>query len=122
MTTKFKVFENKNIKEPEVGDWVLMTHWWAGQHLHKYIDISPCEVISKKSQEYDNGEVRIVNYKVKFGLIGNTDWLVDNFDKYTLIHDFTTIKNFQNIDHWIKYIFKDREEAELFVVAKQYNL
>lgn len=116
MITKFKLFENLD-REPEVGDWVLMTHWWAGQHLHRFIDSTPGEVISKNVIS-----TTTTSYEIRFGSVGDTYWLDDNFGVNTWIKEFNSITGFQDIDKWIKYIFKDKEEVELFVVAKKYNL
>ena len=113
-----KLFEDQNMKEPEVGDWVLMTHWWAGKHLHDNIDNTPGQIIFKNKVSGKNGDT-LVRYIARF--VGN-QWIIDNFDEEVWDKEFSTISGFQEIEHWIKYVFKNTEDLEVFLDAKKYNL
>lgn len=106
-----KSYENVN-KRPEVGDWIIMQHWWAGQHLHKFIDSTPAQIIKiYHVKEYDEHVEYEVLYPSDFGR-----------DDEPWVKFFTTTKGYQNFEHWVKYIAKNKEDLEIYNNAEKYNL
>lgn len=115
MITKFKIFENKSRKY-NIGDWVYLSHWWAGQHLHNFIDNTPCMI--KSIVENESYDVYFCEY-LEDPLRGNHE----NPKSETWTKDFD-VTPFQGENVWI-----DRkatsEEVENYMVkidAKKYNI
>jgi hypothetical protein len=61
MITKFKIFENKelDIRNLKIGDWLILTSWWSGQHLREFIDNTPCEVVKINDHNGDYSYVEV---------------------------------------------------------------
>jgi len=94
-----------------------MTTWWAGKHLHDFINTTPAQIIEITYTKDDS----TVGYKILYNenplssypLQKDGDW----------IKDFTVIR-YQEISHWIKR-FATPEEIEKELLKrniKKYNL
>jgi len=110
-----KIYEN--LGRIEVGDWCLMTHWWAGQHIHNFIDNTPGQIIdinlinnSAYNSAYEY-KVKCTNVPKNLKLGENGFWIKD-----FIIGGIYSLKDF------IVYWSKNKKDVETYIVANKYNL
>jgi len=121
LKTYEKLTQQEELNNLKVDDWVFLTHWWAGQHLHDFIDNTPCRIIDIKYKEYQH---------VKLGLQYTCEYLENpmNKEEEIWIKDFTTIiynrSGVKNIEDWVKRkaTKKEAKEYQIKTDSKKYNL
>jgi len=117
MITKFKIFENCKIDDYNIGDWIFLKNWWAGKHLHTFIDDTPCQIISTIEGE------KITIFVCKYfenPLTGNEE----NSKQEEWIKNLYIIPGFQDIENWINRKATTEEVNDYLIKlnAKKYNL
>jgi len=104
---KFKIFENINQGKPEVGDWCILTTFWAGAHLHNFINTTPAQIIKIES-------------------FGHLKRIVFVFDNTEVIFNFprnwekvVIVANYKDI---IKCWSKNKEDLQQIIDAEKFGL
>jgi len=93
MITRFKIFENINEGEPELGDWVIAYRVpWSPFRLY------PGQIDPKETQL--NFDIYYINF----------------YDKESIITSFTLGR--EDIRYWSK----NREDIEEVLIAQKYNV
>ena len=119
MITQFKIFENVNHGEPEVGDYVIChSHMDFFYEVNDFTKTNIGEIIKIDSQvdkyKYEYDDNIDVIYMVKYENVPKTlDFLV--FKDYDC-DSFVMYKDD------IKYWSKNKEELEKVIEAEKYNI
>jgi len=100
----------------KIGDWVFLTHWWGGQHLHDFIKTHPAKIIKIKPLS-----IATTTYYVEY-LFNPLNSGGDYDSKW--IKDFNASSGFQPIGEWvIRKASTDEIEKELMLKdVDKYNL
>jgi len=106
MITKFKLFENK--QEPQVGDWCLMTNWWAGQHIHDFINNTPAQIIRNNVVKFDKP------FLIDADPLHPGKDFKDKFENGKQIGS--------NYRDWIRFYSTNKEDVLAFINTEKYNL
>ena len=120
-----KTYEDVNIGKPkvgpQVGDWCLMTNWWAGSHIHDFINNTPAQIT-----DIENNEHNLARYVVKFDkpFLTDADLLHPGKKFRDLFEDGKefNVGGFNRLEDFIKCYGPNKEDLDIYINAKKYNL
>lgn len=113
MIIKFKLFETLNQGQPEKGDYVLskVEDPVIGEELNKLDDFLQNNIAQITG--YDCGRLIL-----QFGKMSIDYEINCHFDRNRFSDDMRRYSSINNITHWSK----DKEDLEMYLASKKYNL
>jgi len=113
---KFEQYDDKFNGTLKIGDWVFLTHWWVGQHLHYFIDTHPAKITKIKPLSI-NTTTYYAEYL--FNPLNDNEYYDSKWTK-----EFNASSGFQPIGEWVtrKAFTKEIEKELMLKDVDKYNL
>ena len=112
MITKFKIYETLNQDAPEKGDYVIINWGYT---------ILDAKNTQKLRDHIENSVGKVIDYGITSYLFPQPP---DKYDAYYIKYENLPRENkiIQISKQYIKYWSKNKEELELMLASKKYNL